>query len=188
MEIIEIIRSWAWILVVLFSLLVIWLTYTKMKGKKIFRILFGIFRAIIFFAIFYNPLITQPKVADSIILPIIGLVLLIFGITLNVIGTKELVKTKLGGVKGIPDKIITNGVYNIIRHPINLGFMFIFAGWYTVWAGIYSLYFLPVLIIIFIIVSFYEERNLIKVYGDEYKEYKKNVGMFIPKFKKRSKN
>ncbi len=185
MQVLEIIKSFTWIFVLLFSLLVIFLTYTKMKGSKLFRIGFGLFRAFIFFAIFYNPLIEQPRIYDNIILPFSGAVLLLAGIVLNIIGTRQLVKTKLGGVKGIPDKIITSGVYNIIRHPVNLGFIFIFCGWYLMWSGIYSLYFLPVLVIIFIIVSFYEERNLIKVFGDEYRNYKKNTGMFFPKLKRK---
>lgn len=184
MAIMEIIRNYAWILVLLISLAVIWLTYTRMKGTRIFRIGFGLIRAVIFFGIFYNPLIDQPRLSGNIILPIIGLVLLLSGIVLNAIGTKELVKTKLGGVKGIPEKIITTGIYGVIRHPVNLGFMLIFGGWYLLWSGIYSLYFLPVLIIFFIIVSFYEERNLIKTFGDEYNEYRKKTGMFIPKIKK----
>lgn len=185
MQVLEIIRSYTWIFVLLFSLLVILLTYTKMKGTKLFRIGFGLFRAVIFFAIFYNPLIEQPRLYDKFILPVSGLVLLVSGIVLNITGTRELVKTKLGGVKGIPDKIITAGVYNIIRHPVNLGFIFIFCGWYFMWSGIYSLYFLPVLVIIFIFVSFYEERNLIKVFGDEYRNYKKNTCMFFPKLKRK---
>ena len=188
MAVIEMIRNYAWILVLLIALSVIWLTYTKMKGTRLFRIGFGLFRAVIFFGIFYNPLLNQPRLPGNISLPIIGLGLLISGLVLNIVGSKELVKTKLGGVKGIPDKIITTGLYRIIRHPINLGFILIFCGWYTIWSGIYSLYFLPVLVIIFIIVSFYEERNLIKVFGDEYREYRKKTGMFIPKFKIKKKN
>jgi len=181
MEILTLLRSYAWILVVLISLSVIWLTLTKMKGSFFFRISFGIFRALIFFAIFYNPLMPQARIEDNIVLPLVSLGLLVGGMILNGIGTRELVKTKLGGVKGIPDKIITSGIYRYIRHPINLGFMFIFAGWYLLWAGIISLYFLPILILIFVLVSFYEERNLIKVFGEEYISFKKRVGMFIPK-------
>ncbi len=124
---------------------------------------------------------TQPRIDEYVVLPIVSIALLVIGILLNVIGTKELVQTKLGGVKGIPDRIITSGIYGRIRHPINVGFMFIFAGWYLLWEGIYSLYFLPVLILMFVLVSFYEERNLIKEFGDVYREYKRRVGMFLPK-------
>lgn len=48
MAVIEIIRNYSWILVLLISLSVIWLTYTKMKGTRIFRVGFGLFRAVIF--------------------------------------------------------------------------------------------------------------------------------------------
>ena len=49
------------------------------------------------------------------------------------------------------------------------------------WSGVYSLYFLAVFIIVFVIETFWEERNLEKAFGDRYTEYKKKVGMFFPK-------
>lgn len=180
------IKNYAWIFVVLISLLVLWGTINKMKGKIFFRVSFGLLRALIFFAIFFNPLLNQPSLPSMIFFEVGGMILLLIGLTLCLAGIKELVKTRLGGIKGIPDKIITTGFYAVIRHPINLGFILVFCGWYIMWTGAYSMIFLPILVTAFVIVSFYEEKNLIKAFGDEYLEYKKRVGMFIPKPGKRT--
>jgi len=182
---IEIIKSQAWIIVLIIAAIICVLTFLKVKGKASYRIKMSLVRGLIFFVIFYLPLVDQPRISSTITLPIIGTFLLISGIILVVVGSKELTKTELHGIKGIPEEIITTGLYGIIRHPINLGFICTFAGWYIVWSGVYSLYFLPILIIGLVIETFWEERNLQKVSGDRYKEYKKKVGMFFPKTRKK---
>jgi len=102
------------------------------------------------------------------------------------LGSIELTKTELHGVEGVPEEIITTGLYSMIRHPVNIGFICTFVGWYMVWSGAYSLYYLlPILIIGLVIETFWEERNLERVSGDRYKEYKKKVGMFFPKIRRK---
>jgi protein-S-isoprenylcysteine O-methyltransferase Ste14 len=155
------------------------LTFLKVKGSLGFKILYSIFRGVVFFAIFYNPLIGQPQVLDVMSVKIIGLIALTIGLVLACLGGKQLVKTELRGIKGIPDRLITEGLYTRIRHPINLGLMLIFFGWYAVFPGVYSILFVVCLITALVIETFWEERNLIKKFGNEYLEYKENVGMFI---------
>ncbi len=40
------------------------LIFLEVEGSLIFKILHLIFRGVVFFAIFYNPLIEQPRVLD----------------------------------------------------------------------------------------------------------------------------
>jgi len=183
MTLVEIIRSHAWIIVLIIAIITSIATFVslKLKGGVIYRIIWSLVRGLIFFALFYIPLIEQPRISSNIALPIIGIILLIFGVILVFIGSKQLTKADLHGIKGIPKEIITKGLYSIIRHPVNLGLMFTFAGWYILWSGVYSLYFLAVFIIVFVFETFWEERNLEKAFGDGYTEYKKRVGMFFPK-------
>jgi len=182
---IAIIKSQAWSMVLIIAVIISAITFLKVKGKVSYRIRLSLARGLIFFAIIYLPLVDQPRISSTIALPIIGIVLLLSGIILVVLGSKELTKTELHGIKGIPEEIITTGLYSMIRHPINLGFICTFVGWYIVWSGVYSLYFLPILIIGLVIETFWEERNLQKVSGDRYKEYKKKVGMFFPKIRRK---
>jgi len=186
MILLEIIKSQAWSIVLIIAMIMSVLAFLKVKGKVSFRIRLSLVRGLVFFAILYPPLIDQPKISGTIALPIIGTVILLSGIILVVLGSRELTKTELYGIKGIPEEIITTGLYSIVRHPINLGLIYTFAGWYIVWAGAYSLYFLPILTIGLIIETFWEERNLERVFGDRYKEYKKKVGMFFPKIRKKA--
>ena len=183
MAVIRNFQDQAWIVVLIIAAIVGVLTFFEMKGKVGFKIGFSIFRGALFFLLFYIPLFNQPRISGIPALPIIGIIFLIFGIILTATGSKQLMKTDLQGVKGIPDEIITDGLYSVIRHPVNLGLMFTFTGWYLIWTGIYSLYFLAVFLIVFVIETFWEERNLEKEFGDSYKEYKQKVGMFFPKIK-----
>jgi len=185
MVILENIKNWAWIFILVVSVFVAVLTFLKIKEKKGIRIRFAMMRGIIFFGIMYLPLIDQPRLSAGIALPIIAVMLLVFGLYLIVRGARELTKTQLQGITGVPDRIITTGLYAVIRHPINLGFMFAFLGWYLLWAGTYSLIFPPVLVVILIFETFWEERKIEKTLGEEYTEYKKRVGMFTPKLRER---
>lgn len=184
MTIMEFLRGEAWIAVLVIAIIIGIYTFLKIKGKVGFKIGFSLIRGGIFFAIFYLPLIKQPILLDNIALPIIGIILFLFGITFIILGSRELTKTELQGAKGVPKEIITTGLYKSIRHPINLGLIFTFAGWYIIWSGDYALIILIILIITLIIETFWEERNLQKIFGDNYKEYKKKVGMFFPKIKR----
>ncbi|MGD8455319.1 MAG: isoprenylcysteine carboxylmethyltransferase family protein [Anaerolineales bacterium] len=176
----------AWIVVLIIAVVTSILTLVKVKGKVGFKIGFSIFRGFLFFLLFYIPLFNQPRISGVPALPIVGIFFLIFGLILTTAGIKQLVRTDLTGVKGIPDEVITDGLYSIIRHPVNLGLMFTIAGWFLMWAGIYSLYFLVVFLIVFVVETRWEEKNLEKEFGDSYREYKQNVGMFFPKIKAKS--
>jgi protein-S-isoprenylcysteine O-methyltransferase Ste14 len=181
----EVIRNQAWIIVLIIAVMTGIATFKNLKFKGGVGQRFGwsLIRGIIFFALFYIPLFDQPRISGNIALPIVGAFFLVFGAVLFATGSKQLIKAELQGIKGIPKKIITTGLYSIIRHPVNLGLILIFSGWYLLWSGVYSLYFLAVFLVVFLYETFWEERNLEKEFGEEYKVYKRHVGMFFPRIK-----
>jgi protein-S-isoprenylcysteine O-methyltransferase Ste14 len=158
----------------------------KVKAKTSTKIRLALARALVFSVIIYLPLIDQPRISGTIVLPIIGTIVLVFGIVLVVFASRELMKTELRGGKAgaLPERIIKTGPYSIIRHPANLGLMSAFSGWYLACGGVYSLYILPILIAVFVVETFWEEKNLEEVFGDEYRQYKKKVGAFVPKIRR----
>jgi protein-S-isoprenylcysteine O-methyltransferase Ste14 len=83
-----------------------------------------------------------------------------------------------------PRRLIICGMYGYVRNPMILGVLTILIG-ETI--SILSLNIFIWAIVFFIInnVFFfaYEEPNLEKKFGDEYKEYKKNVPRWLPRFK-----
>ncbi len=75
------------------------------------------------------------------------------------------------------------GFYNYVRHPLMLGFLIAF--WFTPKMTITHLIFALGMTTYIIIAIHLEEKDLIDIYGDLYKEYQQKVSMLIP-FPKRS--
>jgi protein-S-isoprenylcysteine O-methyltransferase Ste14 len=81
-------------------------------------------------------------------------------------------------------KLVTSGMYGYVRNPMILGVLVVLIGesvllcslkillWAVIFFVINNIYFL-----------IYEEPDLERRFGDEYRDYKKNVGRWIPKLK-----
>jgi protein-S-isoprenylcysteine O-methyltransferase Ste14 len=83
------------------------------------------------------------------------------------------------------EKIITTGVYSYIRHPQYFGGVLAHIGFSLLLSSYLSLIITPLIIFLNIFLSWKEEKELLKEFGDDYREYKKKVPMFIPKIKKK---
>ena len=98
------------------------------------------------------------------------------------------------GIKGVIDtslkvaethraeKVVTTGVYSIVRHPQYFGGILAHIGFSFLMSGLYSLLITPLVIAVVYIISWKEEQELLKEFGQDYEEYKAKVSMFIPKF------
>jgi hypothetical protein len=67
----------------------------KVKAKTSTKIGLALARALVFSVIIYLPLIDQPRISGTIVLPIMGAIVLVFGIVLVVLAGRELMKTEL---------------------------------------------------------------------------------------------
>ncbi len=117
------------------------------------------------------------------------LVSILIGVILAIIFTPIWIK----GIKDAgPETMIPSettqmygGIYNYIRHPQAVGEMpwfviiplFINSLFLVIWAII-------MIIIVSPIIIHYEEEDLIKRFGDEYREYQKRTGAIFPKLRK----
>jgi methanethiol S-methyltransferase len=80
---------------------------------------------------------------------------------------------------GEPAELKTDGPFAIVRHPVYLGLVFIFVGWWWVWASVYSFYFGMFILAMIWVQAYWEEKIiLIKAFGQKYLEYKQQTGMF----------
>jgi len=145
--------------------------------------------------LFANPfLFTFPYLEYSLILktilsPELTLVLWVLGNLLQIIGgiTMCMGRYSLGKEANLligiekDHKLVTNGPYHIIRHPIYAGTIFLCLGYALSFSSIISAFILLLVFIPWFIKRMtLEEKLLLQTFGDEYLEYMKHTKRLIP--------
>ena len=85
------------------------------------------------------------------------------------------------------DRIVSNKIYSYIRHPQYFGGILAHIGITFLLSSLFSLIFTPLVILLNFLVSWKEEKELIKEFGEDYKGYQEKVPMFFPRLKKQQK-
>jgi protein-S-isoprenylcysteine O-methyltransferase Ste14 len=80
-------------------------------------------------------------------------------------------------------KLVTWGPYHYVRHPSYLGYFLMFTGMILIWTNIFTL---PLLVAIpgYYKVTMLEEELLTRRFGEDYREYQRRTGRFIPKIRR----
>jgi protein-S-isoprenylcysteine O-methyltransferase Ste14 len=80
-------------------------------------------------------------------------------------------------------KFVTPGPYRLVRHPLYVGWLFAF--WMTpLMTSAHLLFSIATTAYILVAIQF-EERDLVREYGDAYEEYRQAVPMLVPSLRKR---
>ncbi|HBP01221.1 MAG: hypothetical protein UY41_C0012G0020 [Candidatus Moranbacteria bacterium GW2011_GWE1_49_15] len=82
------------------------------------------------------------------------------------------------------DRLVTEGVYGMVRHPIYSADIFLSWGFLLVFPDLKVLVSVIWLTLVLAYWMVLEENALEEKFGREYREYEKNVPMVIPEFKK----
>lgn len=79
------------------------------------------------------------------------------------------------------DRLRERGIYGWVRHPmLSAGLLFLLTSGPSlnnvVYTGMYAAYML--------IGGYYEERRLVRIFGDDYLRYRRDVGAFVPRLRR----
>lgn len=113
-------------------------------------------------------------IPSAIRLPI-GLLLLIVAATMAGSGLMILFHRKTDS-----QGVIRKGVFRIVRHPIYLGEIIMYAGLLILNISLSSALIWVMAIFFLHYISRYEERLLLAKFGEEYRQYMKEVPMWFP--------
>ncbi len=176
--------------------------YGTERGNKITGILglasgWGFF--IFWFGIWISP---QPRLAipflqyPSFVIPILNLSVPISHLIISIpfilvgawfgIGSVRVTTLKVAETHRT-EKIVSNKLYSLIRHPQYCGGILAHIGITFLLSSFFSLIFTPLVILLNFLVAWKEEKELLREFGEIYAKYKEEVPMFIPKFKKQKK-
>lgn len=87
--------------------------------------------------------------------------------------------------KNAEPELIISDIYSQIRHPLYFGLLAIFLGYFLVSGTVGALIHLGCLIVYLPVGIYFEEKNLIAEFGDQYRNYQKEVPAFFPKIHKK---
>jgi len=169
--------------------------YGEQKGKKI-GVILGIISGWSFF-IFWFGIWLSPQ--DRFIIPLfqdfflrIPIINLTFYLANTLIFIPHFIMGAWFGVKGViqtsltvaethrTGRIVTSGVYSIIRHPQYFAGILAHIGFSFLLSGMNSLLATPLVVAVVYIISWKEENELSKEFGQEYEDYQNQVPMLIP--------
>ncbi len=78
------------------------------------------------------------------------------------------------------ERVISTGVYARVRHPQYLGAILSHVGASFLFSAYYSFIVSPLIILINWFLCWKEEKELIREFGDEYRDYQRKVSMLFP--------
>jgi protein-S-isoprenylcysteine O-methyltransferase Ste14 len=160
--------------------------YGLVSGWGFFLFWFGIWlspQARFTIPIFQNLLIRIPVI--NLTIPFIHLLLFLpFFVVGAWFGIKGVTETTLKVAETHrPERVVTKGVYSIVRHPQYLGGLIAHIGISFLLSALYSLLATPIVILLIYFISRKEEDEMTKEFGDEYADYRQKVPMLLPRWK-----
>ena len=100
---------------------------------------------------------------------------IVAGVVAVVIGIGIVIWSKIEGKEEFNQK----GPYQFVRHPMYLGLVFVFVGWWWAWSAVYSFYFGMFILALIWLQAYLEEKLvLLPKFGDKYRKYRSETGMF----------
>ncbi len=114
----------------------------------------------------------------------IGLIIATFGFFLTKMAFKEISFATFMGLKREKEsELVKTGIYARIRHPLYTSTILFLIG-FMIFSPSYSNLLHAVCLFIYLMIGIqFEEKRLIKTFGEEYKHYREQVPMLLPRFR-----
>ena len=176
---------------IIYTLSVLPVTLGEKYGKDYFKrcatfrrisLVFWILMMACYLAYFFIPIpITIPLFLDYQISLFTGIIMLVVGIGITIKGEMDVGEETAGPYK--KTDLVTTGIYQYFRHPQTIGEIIALFGLTFILGSFFLILISLIAIPGFAIVIYFEEKDLVKRFGEKYKEYQKRVGIFFPKRK-----
>jgi protein-S-isoprenylcysteine O-methyltransferase Ste14 len=111
----------------------------------------------------------------------VGVGIVIFGVSMALMRAAE--QVLFHGEQKM--EVITEGILSHVRHPLYLGGLLIYVGFIVSTFSIISAGLFILIVIAYNQLASYEEKDLTRIFGEQYTEYKNKVPKWIPSFKAR---
>jgi methanethiol S-methyltransferase len=111
----------------------------------------------------------------AIVLDVVGQLLIVAGALLALLGWRQIYRGQ--------GRLVNTALYRRIRHPQYNGFFLFLLGSIVNWPTLITLLMLPVLLVVYYRLAKAEEVDALAQFGDEYRRYRAQSGMFLPKLR-----
>ena len=131
---------------------------------------------------FWLPFTTQPRMSGllGVILTGAGILFFVFGMVLCGKATRKIIDVVGRAGHAEPLRLVTEGTYAFVRHPIYSGLFMGMFGWSLIWGGVYSTLLAPILYFLFRLEAWLEEKLVLeKKFGEAYVKYREKVPAFF---------
>ena len=127
--------------------------------------------------------VLQPALIQPLLF-ILGILLGLGGVVLSMMASRVISVSTVADMRtDRKAKLVTEGIYSQVRHPLYLATLLVFSAFVLIYPFPVVIVFSLSMIIYTMIGAYLEERKLVKHYGNEYLEYKKTAGFIFPKLR-----
>jgi len=161
------------------------------KYFRYYRLTYSLFAAItLILVLIFQYSFHSPLLLKSLLIKYFAIAFLISpGIIVMTISIKKYFML-LSGIRSVftltpAAELEINGIHQYVRHPLYLGTLLFVTGLFFVFPTLSNLIAVALLSLYVLIGIIFEEKKLIKEFGENYKYYVLNVPMLIPSFRKK---
>jgi protein-S-isoprenylcysteine O-methyltransferase Ste14 len=159
---------------------------------KWYRLFYSVLSSILFLGVLIQAMVLPVKsvFSPSSFNQYAGYMIATAGVIVLLRSLKEVSIKSFLGIKqdksaGSVPELVISGIYSQIRHPLYLGLVAVFFGYFLVSGTVGALIHLGCLITYLPLGIYFEEKNLIAFFGENYREYRREVPAFLPRIHKK---